>query len=434
MTDIPPWDDQGEPGHGQPGYGQPGYGQPGYGQPGYGQPGYGQPGYGQPGYGQYSQGGYGQYGQGGGRGAGAPAPGGVPLRPLGVGDILSGAFTVIRRNPAATLGLAAIVLTSYGIIATTLTLITRAVFSTVSLPSPGQSLTSSQAAHLGIRFVTIALPLVFLTFLLSFLAQNIMTGLLTAAIGRSVLGRTITLNEAWQLGRVPTMLAAAALLFVITLGAIIVVGGVLAAIIVLLVLAHLAPLAILIGVLGGIAAIVAGIWFQVRLSLTAPAVVLEQLGPWVAITRSWQLVKGSVLRMFGIYLLTGLIVLVAGAILRIPFAIISAIVNAAGHAGTSSPFGLAGLAAGATVGSLIIGAIGSIVAGSITRPISAGVTVLLYIDLRMRREGLDLVLQNAAQNQQLSGDELAAVWHPSQAPFPGPGGQAGGAPGSPPAS
>ena len=36
-------------------------------------------------------------------------PGGVPLRPLTVGDILSGAFTLIRRNPVATLGLAAIV-------------------------------------------------------------------------------------------------------------------------------------------------------------------------------------------------------------------------------------------------------------------------------------------------------------------------------------
>src|SRR5215510_6791931 len=45
----------------------------------------------------------------------APAPGGVPLRPLGVGDILSGAFTLIRRNPVATLGLAAIVQTVYGI-------------------------------------------------------------------------------------------------------------------------------------------------------------------------------------------------------------------------------------------------------------------------------------------------------------------------------
>src|SRR6202035_3217258 len=95
------------PGYGAPGYGQPGYGQPGYGQPGYGQPGYAQPGfggpprYGRPGYGPpYGQQAYGQAVYGAGRPAGggwappAPMPGGVPLRPLTVGDMLSGAFTL----------------------------------------------------------------------------------------------------------------------------------------------------------------------------------------------------------------------------------------------------------------------------------------------------------------------------------------------------
>jgi hypothetical protein len=30
----------------------------------------------------------------------------------------------------------------------------------------------------------------------------------------------------------------------------------------------------------------------------------------------------------------------------------------------------------------------------------------------MRREGLDLVLRNAAQNQHLTGDEFATLWRP----------------------
>ena len=37
----------------------------------------------------------------------APRPGCVPLRPLGLGDILDGSFKVIRRNPKVTLGLSA---------------------------------------------------------------------------------------------------------------------------------------------------------------------------------------------------------------------------------------------------------------------------------------------------------------------------------------
>jgi hypothetical protein len=70
------------------------------------------------------------------------------------------------------------------------------------------------------------------------------------------------------------------------------------------------------------------------------------------------------------------------------------------------------------VAAIIVSAIGGIIVGSITRPVLAGVTVLLYLDMRMRKEGLDLVLQNAAQNQQLTGDEFATLWRP---PPPGQG-------------
>ena len=69
--------------------------------------------------------------------------------------------------------------------------------------------------------------------------------------------------------------------------------------------------------------------------------------------------------------------------------------------------------------------------GAITQPISADVAVLLYVDLRMRREGLDLALQNASSDGQPPGDNLATVWRPA-----GPGPEAGPSPpatGAPPA-
>jgi hypothetical protein len=142
--------------------------------------------------------------------------------------------------------------------------------------------------------------------------------------------------------------------------------------------------------------------------LTAPAVVLERLGPWAAVKRSWRLTRRSFWRLFGIFLLTLIIVIIATIVVQIPFNFMA---NAAG--GGAGIFG-----ATATTGeaAVIISAIGGIVGATITRPISAGVTVLLYVDLRMRREGLDLVLRNAAQTQQLTGDEFAGVWQP---PAPG---------------
>ena len=58
------------------------------------------------------------------------------------------------------------------------------------------------------------------------------------------------------------------------------------------------------------------------------------------------------------------------------------------------------------------GTVGGIVAGSVTRPVLAGARALLYVDLRMRREGLDLVLQSASTQQ------FSSLWGPSTSPEP----------------
>src|SRR5262245_34462557 len=214
----PPWFPPGsQPG----GYGQPppGAGVPpgtGYGQPGYGQPGYGQPGYGQPGYGQapgsaYGQPGYGQPGAGYGAPPGgwapppqAPKPGVIPLRPIAVGEILDGAFTSIRRNPKATLGIAAVVLTISGIITTTLEVL---LLSQLGLNTgTDQTLTGAQLAGM----LAVAVPSGLTALLLAFIVQILLTGLLTAVVGRSVLGDRITAGEAWRIARprLPALLLA----------------------------------------------------------------------------------------------------------------------------------------------------------------------------------------------------------------------------------
>jgi hypothetical protein len=84
----------------------------------------------------------------------------------------------------------------------------------------------------------------------------------------------------------------------------------------------------------------------------------------------------------------------------------------------------------------------------VTRPITAGVTVLLYVDMRMRKEGLDLALRTASGTGQPgtsqpgtgqpggpsggpSGDDFATVWRPPSAgaaPAPGTPPTAAGAP------
>ena len=131
-------------------------------------------------------------------------------------------------------------------------------------------------------------------------------------------------------------------------------------------------------------------------------------------------------RVFGITLLAGIIVAVAGGILQLPFTVVGAV-------------------SGSGIGGTVILVIGTIAAGTVTRPITAGVTVLLYVDMRMRKEGLDLALRTASGNgragsgpsgsgQPGTGDDFATVWRPpSASPAPGsPPGTPPTAAGAPP--
>ena len=142
----------GSPPPGQaPGTEQPGTGQPGDrgspvparpahrpGWPGWDQAGRaaglrpGRQGYGQQGYGQAPPGQWPRYGEA------APKPGVIPLRPLGVGEVLDGAFASIRRNPKAVLGLAAVVMTISAVISAVITK-TLLNLGSVNLPSQGQN-------------------------------------------------------------------------------------------------------------------------------------------------------------------------------------------------------------------------------------------------------------------------------------------------------
>ena len=66
---------------------------------------------------------------------------------------------------------------------------------------------------------------------------------------------------------------------------------------------------------GVVAAIVVGLAVSIRLSLSVPALVVERQRPLDAFRRSWDLVRGSTWRTFGVVLLTGVIIgLVTGLV------------------------------------------------------------------------------------------------------------------------
>jgi hypothetical protein len=352
------------------------------------------PRYGQPNYGGWNA---------------APAPGGVPLRPLALGDIFNGAIRLALRNPAATYGLTAIVMTVYGVgAAVAERLYISRIASFQQTFQPGQQPTQQQVRDFLSSIVGVVLPAALGLAVLTLLVYAVLTGTLSTVIGRGILGHKLPLSHAWRGARVGAVVGTWVLLLLLGIAVPVPVIGV----VVVLALLHLTPVAATVGVLGGIGTIV--FWFVLltRLSVTLPALVLERISPRVAIRRSWELSRGSSWRLFGILLLTDIVVVVASDVLEIPIFIINA---ALGRGGIFSA------SASTSVAVLLVNIVGYIVIATITWPFLLGVTVLLYADLRMRREGLDLTLQEAAQNQALTGDEFAAVWRPpsaQQAPPP----------------
>jgi hypothetical protein len=147
-------------------------------------------------------------------------------------------------------------------------------------------------------------------------------------------------------------------------------------------------LAALLPFLGLVALIVGGVFLWVTLSFTTPALVLERLTVRRAISRSWQLTLPAFWRVLGVRLLALLIAAVIAAIVSIPGMMVAFTSVLDGLGSSSTPeFGL---------GAEIAVRLSSLVASTLTAPISAGVLALLYIDRRMRSEALDVALAQAA--------------------------------------
>ncbi len=388
MSQNPPrgWEppSSGEPEPPPPGYGaapppQYGYGQPPQPQPGYGagyppgpQPGY-QQGYGQvpPPYAGHQPGYPAAYG--------LPAwakPGVVPLRPLTLGEILDGAVQTIRLNPKVMLGLSAVVNLALAVVVVLAQL--AAVSSLVAGADDGSS---SDSVTAGAAQLVTSLGAA----LLQAVGTTVLTGLLVIAVSDAVLGRRRSVREVWDRarGRLWALLGVTALIFLTLAGlaAACVVPGV------LLLVAGSDLAGGLVLSAGIVALICLGPWIAIRWLFAPPSVLLERTGVLASMGRSWRLVKGSWWRCFGILLLAQVLAAFLSGVLQTPFLIVGVL---AGGSGSSVLF-------------ILVTSLGGLIARTLIAPFSAAILVLLYIDLRMRREGLDVTLQRAAAQQAAPG-------------------------------
>jgi len=150
-------------------------------------------------------------------------------------------------------------------------------------------------------------------------------------------------------------------------------------------------------------ALVVYAWLGTKLFLVPSTIVLEGVRPFRAIARSWQLTRGRFWSTFGVAALLYVITNVVASAISSVLSLFSPLIMS-----TLIPFGAGeSTAAAATVSGLIFLGVTSIVSFAIssimTIVIGAG-GVLVYIDARMRDEGIDLRMRRYVESHGAADD------------------------------
>jgi len=282
-----------------------------------------------------------------------------------VGDILDSTFGTIRRNPRTVIGLSAVLVTLQQLLAV------AAEVGTGDIPTVYGAF-SDRASLQVVGGVGAVLSLV-----VSSVVGAVLTGMIVLVVAEDVFGRRLGVGDVWERVR-PRLwaLIAASLL-----------AGVLPFVgLLFLLLPAGVPLTL-------ISLAVPGALLWGALALTTPALILERLGPIRALRRSWRLSFPAFWRVWGIRALSVLLGWVMQSLLLIPFTALGVLLATLLGANADDP----------PLVALACVVLGSILGGMIAQPFLAGVLALLYVDRRMRAEGLDIVIQQQARAAQRTG-------------------------------
>lgn len=328
-----------------------------------------------------------------------PKPGVIPLRPLRLGEVLDGAFQAARRNGKAMFGSALI----FQVISAAITLaITLSAFGALGSNLFSESFSDSAPSEAEINNLLgtglkSAGALVVVSFL-SALIGMVLQGALVIPVLRAVLNRGTGFGQMWQLvkPRIGSLLVLALLYAGASILAVAIYGGILFGLVAAIGLtgSNSSPLAVLgLGIVLSLPFLAAGLWISIKLLLAPAALVGEGIGIFAAIKRSWQLTANNWWRTFGITALAGIITAVIGGIISTPVGILMGILMPI-MMPNPTPEQLVNFTVISQIISTFIGAL----VGAVTLAFQTGVMALIYVDLRMRRDGFDVTLLKEAES------------------------------------
>ncbi len=258
------------------------------------------------------------------------------LRPLGVGEILDAAIKLYTRNAVTMWKIVAVVIVPVAIINQIVigsSLPSRAFVSGGTLYTPTGTLGTPAAG-------------VITELVLGVLAVLTVNGALALCVVDAYIGRPLDWRESLQaaVGRLGSLLWLSILFGVLV-------------------------------VLGFIALVLPGIWLVTVWSVAVPALMFEHVGGFKALGRSFDLVRGRWWATFAELLVAVIMLIVVLFVVGLIFRGIES-----------------GLSVGSTGLWLALNALSTIVGAMIAYPFMASVIAVIYTDLRVRKEGLDLEL------------------------------------------
>jgi MFS family permease len=323
-----------------------------------------------------------------------PKPGLIPLRPLTLGTMLGASFQVMRRNPRPTFGI------SLGLNAAAFLLFVIVVVGWVAFAvgRVSSAAVSDQGDIIAGSFlgggITLLVP-----FAGSIVVTALVQGVISMEVARATLGEKNTATELFRRarGRIGAligwsfMLVGAFLILyvlaIVVIGAIIALGGV-AGIVIGVILTIGALLVFVVGYA----------WIGTKVSLVPSILMIERIPLRKAIVRSWTLTNRSFWKTLGIELLVQVIVSTASQVITVPISLLFGFVAPLiAPTGDESTFITMVIVLYAVIGVL------SLFVAVITTVMASSTATLIYLDLRMRKEGLDLELIRYVEARQ-SGD------------------------------
>lgn len=331
----------------------------------------------------------------------AARPGIIPLHPVAFGVLLGRSFAALRHNPKVLLGFA------LGVQSLVFLLLVTGVagvgwlsFSRLDTLTPGTEEWDAVAAG---SVLTTGLAGLVLGLLASAL-QVIVQGVVVGEVAHAVVAEKLTLRALWRQVRPSIWRLLGYTLLVI--GAVVVFVAVVGGLLFALGAVTSPTLAVILTVLTVLAAIPLYLWLSTKLLLVPSTIILERAGIRAAIARSWRLVRGRFWPALGVIVVISVLFGVVAQLVQIPFSLLSAgllsVFAPTGEPGAEAVIGFVAIVLGTNILTLLIQAIALVV--------QASASVLVYVDCRMRHEGLDIDLLTYIERRDAGLGDLGDPW------------------------